>query len=379
MENQQITVGGKNAADASLLHAEYIENTYEKLTHLGGGNKSDVVLVKEKGSGRIAVRKKISSEGASLYQEVKRLHHPNIVRIYEVCNHGEDSVIVEEFISGETLWQKLKSGLLTQEQAIKYCIQILDALEQLHGKGIIHRDITPANVLISSDDTAKLIDFGISRYRKQNRTQDTEILGTVGYAAPEQFGFRQTDVGTDFYALGVMLNVMLTGKLPGELLTANRRLRRIVEKCIQMDPDKRYKSAGKMRQDLQRLLTFRRQNEYREDASVIPGFRSNILWRKVIATVSYAAMLIYTIMDIIMVSSSAHALLLEGCSLLSFWMVYFVGSNFGRWDEWLFPFSRFPKGIVVIIRIVACFVLFMYGAEISNYVMKVVLSPAANG
>lgn len=358
MTNQQIM---EEIEGESWLHMEYIKNTYQELTNLGDRQQSEVTLVKEKGNGRIAVKKKISSENARIYQDIMTLDHPNIVKIYEVCDDGEDGVIVEEFISGETLEQKLKSGPLKKEKAVKYSIQILDALEQLHSKNIIHRDITPANVLVSSDDVVKLIDFGISRYRKLNRAKDTEVLGTVGYAAPEQFGFRQTDVSADFYAIGVLLNVMLTGKLPGEMLVRDRQIGKVVRKCIQIDPDQRYKTARKMKQDLRYGFVFKRQDEDREDASIFPGFRSDILWRKIIASVIYALMLIYSVAAIVNVASSTKAVILELCSVLMLWIVFLVGSNFGRWDEWLFPFSRLPKGIRVSIRIAVCLLLLAYG------------------
>lgn len=142
--------------------------------------------------------------------ETSELNHPNIPKIYEIFQNEDDGIIIEEFISGETLESKLENGFLPEEKVIKYSVQILNALQEIHQRNIIHRDITPSNILISSDDVIKLIDFGISRNWKENQKKDTNILGTVGYASPEQFGFQQTDITTDFYALGVLINVMLT-------------------------------------------------------------------------------------------------------------------------------------------------------------------------
>lgn len=373
MENQQIMAEKKVESESSRLHAEYIENTYQELTDLGGEKESQVMLVKEKDSGKIAVKKKVSLENALLYQEIKELNHPNIVSIYEVCKNGENSIVVEEFISGETLEQKLKAGTLPKEKAVKYSLQILDALEEIHKRNIIHRDITPANVLISSDDVVKLIDFGISRYRKKESARDTEILGTVGYAAPEQFGFLQTGFGTDFYALGVMLNVMLTGKMPGEMITGNRRLGKVVRKCIQMDPDQRYQSVRKIRRDLRGEFIFGNKDDDMEDLSVLPGFRTDFMWKKIIASAAYVMMIIYTAATIMNAMSNTRALVLEIFSLLLLWTVFFVGSNFGRWDQRLFLFSSLPKGIKISIRVVVCLLLFWYGIKIDNYVNHVIL------
>lgn len=88
----------------------------------------------------------------------------------------------------------------------------------MHKYSITHRDITPSNIIIGFDGVVKIIDFGISRLHKENAKHDTQVLGTEGYAAPEQFGFKQSDCKTDIYALGVLLNYMLTGHIPSEVM-----------------------------------------------------------------------------------------------------------------------------------------------------------------
>ena len=164
--------------------------------------------------------------------------------------------IIEEYIAGETLLEKMEHGyVFSQKEALELMVQLCEALECLHVRlnPIIHRDIKPDNIMISNDGVVKLIDYNAARCYEKGATRDTEYIGTPGYAAPEQYGFSQSDVRTDIYALGIVLNYMLAGRPPGEK-TASGAPGEIVKKCIQMDPDQRYDSSGTVKLELQRLL-----------------------------------------------------------------------------------------------------------------------------
>ena len=110
----------------------------------------------------------------------------------------------------------------------------------LHSMGVVHRDVKPENIIIRGKE-AVLIDFDASRIYKNNNREDTQILGTTGYAAPEQYGLSQSDGRADIYALGILLNIMLTGEHPSRKL-AGGRMGRIVQKCTMVSPEKRYKN-----------------------------------------------------------------------------------------------------------------------------------------
>ena len=155
--------------------------------------------------------------------------------------NGEVYRKLEEYIQGDSLAYLLEGALFTPAEARKITRQLCNALWVLHQLGAVHRDIKPENVMIRGSE-AILIDFDASRIFKSDTNQDTQILGTTGYAAPEQYGIAQTDERADIYSLGVLLNIMLTGKHPSKEL-ASGRLGRIVQKCTMVNPEKRYKSV----------------------------------------------------------------------------------------------------------------------------------------
>lgn len=202
-------------------------------------DKARIVLISAKGLNEAVLKKLIGESNKHLPQ------------IYDVCSSDEDTVILEEYIPGCRLSDILSQKDLSSSQAVKYCIGICDALEFLHSEKIVHRDIKPSNVIINPNDEAVLIDLQAARLISQEHDNDTSNLGTVGYAAPEQFGIVQSMPTTDIYALGVMLNEMLTGQHPS-VKTPDGKLGRIVEKCTYTQMSKRYQSVGELKKDLLR-------------------------------------------------------------------------------------------------------------------------------
>ena len=158
----------------------------------------------------------------------------------DVGEKNGQTVLLEEYIQGDTLSDILSGGLLTTAQAKQLMRQICSALWVLHSMGVVHRDVKPDNIIIRGNE-AVLIDFDASRTYKNTLEEDTQILGTTGFAAPEQYGLSQSDGRTDIYAVGVLLNIMLTGEHPSRKL-APRRMGRIVQRCTMVNPAKRYKN-----------------------------------------------------------------------------------------------------------------------------------------
>lgn len=180
--------------------------------------------------------------------------------------------------------------MLEEAEVIRYVIDLIDILEGLHSSlsVIIHRDIKPSNIMVSNDGVLKLIDFDISRVYKTDKTTDTMILGTYGYAAPEQFGFNQTDARTDIYSIGATMNMLLIGKLPIEEHYKGN-LSKIISKCIQLDSKKRFQNINELKNALlkeQRNLN--KQKDHRD--ARLPGFKSNILLFKIIGSIWYSVL-----------------------------------------------------------------------------------------
>lgn len=160
--------------------------------------------------------------------------------------------MLEEYVEGKRLLDLLSSKPLNNKIACKYVSQICDALIFLHSIGIIHRDIKPSNVIIKDDGTAVLIDLSIARFINEQEN-DTQDLGTPGFAAPEQFGISQSSMATDIYGLVVLLNIMLTGSHPSIDLPKGR-LKKVVEKATSTQISKRYKDAEKFKRAIKHFI-----------------------------------------------------------------------------------------------------------------------------
>lgn len=159
--------------------------------------------------------------------------------------------ILEEYIQGDTLAFLMAGQTFSDGQAAKIMVQLCRALDALHSAGIVHRDIKPENIILRGDE-AVLIDFDASRLCKPEHNSDTQVMGTTGYAAPEQFGFSQTDARADIYAMGVLLNEMLIRQHPAKQLAEGVFLP-VITKCIEVNVDRRYASAKELCSALEAL------------------------------------------------------------------------------------------------------------------------------
>ncbi len=150
------------------------------------------------------------------------LSHPNIVKVYDVSFGDLIQYIVMEYIDGITLKEFIeRQGSLKWKDAVYFTVQILKGLQHAHDKGIVHRDVKPQNIMVLSDGTIKVADFGIARFaRNEQRTITDKAIGSVHYISPEQARGEKTDEKADIYSVGVMLYEMLTGRLPFEAESA---------------------------------------------------------------------------------------------------------------------------------------------------------------
>ena len=173
---------------------------------------------------------------------------PNLPTIYEVAERDGENLVLEDVIEGATLGFLLKGALFSPEETKKIVSQVCRALWVLHSIGAVHRDVKPENIILRGSE-ALLIDFDAARLHKPEHDSDTQILGTTGYAAPEQYGLSQSDIRTDIYSLGILINVMLTGEHPSKHL-ASGKMGRIVDRCTHVNPQRRYKNVLRLMEAL---------------------------------------------------------------------------------------------------------------------------------
>lgn len=249
-----------------------VDGKYKILNKVGQGGMSVVYLaMNEKANKQWAV-KEVRKDGVKDFEVVKqglvaeidilkKLSHPNLPSIVDVIDSEESFIIIMDYIQGNSLNKALAEyGAQPQENVIEWAKQLCDVLGYLHSRtpAIIYRDMKPANVMLKPDGNVTLIDFGTAREFKEKNLADTTCLGTVGYAAPEQFGgMGQTDARTDIYCLGATLYHLVTGMNPCEPPYEIKPIReinpglssgleRIILKCTQRDPNDRYQSAAEL-------------------------------------------------------------------------------------------------------------------------------------
>lgn len=249
-----------------------VDGKYKILNKVGQGGMSVVYLaMNEKANKQWAV-KEVRKDGVKDFEVVKqglvaeieilkKLSHPNLPSIVDVIDSADSFIIIMDYIQGNSLNKALAEyGAQPQEHVIEWAKQLCDVLGYLHSrpKPIIYRDMKPANIMLKPDGNVTLIDFGTAREFKEKNLADTTCLGTVGYAAPEQFGgMGQTDARTDIYCLGATLYHLVTGMNPCEPPYEIKPIReinpslssgfeRILLKCTQRDPNDRYQSAAEL-------------------------------------------------------------------------------------------------------------------------------------
>ena len=215
------------------FETEQIDKMFDCKNYLFKNSKHEKVIL-ESDTGVKMVRHIIYKPAdVSVYQRLALINNPYLCRIYEIS----DGMTLTDYANGETL---------AEHDALNITCSICQGLYALHNSGIVHRDIKPDNIIICDDNNVKIIDFDISKIYKSNQRSDTQTLGTVGFAAPEQFGMQQSDARTDLYSLAVLLNVLLTGEHPSVKMCENKKLLKIIKKSLSINPSDRYSSAEEM-------------------------------------------------------------------------------------------------------------------------------------
>ncbi|MCZ6779001.1 MAG: protein kinase [Acidobacteria bacterium] len=266
---------------------------YEVIRLLGAGGMGEVYLVKDERlerevalkvlpTGTLAdesARKRFRREALAL----SKLNHPNIETVYDFDTEDGTDFLVMEYVAGQTLEEKLADGALPEKEVVTLGGQVASALEEAHEQGVVHRDLKPGNIIVTSKGQTKLLDFGLARLLEpvaegsqvQTISQSGSTVGTMPYMAPEQLRAEKVDARTDIFALGAVLYEMATGQrtfkgdsspqvtdailhqAPVTPRALNAQvspdLERIVLKCLEKDPALRYQTAKEVGVDLRRL------------------------------------------------------------------------------------------------------------------------------
>lgn len=283
---------------------EYILFEYQEMGILEGNE--NVRLVRNSITGKIAVKKLMKAEQKPVYDFLKRHRSDYIPEIYECFEYGRQMIVIEEYIEGRNLNDILSERSFSKEEGCHIVREICRALYPLHmaDPPIVCRDLKPENIMLDSCGKVKLIDFDIARRVSPGKNRDTVIMGTEGFAAPEQFGYGQTDGRSDIYSLGAVLNYIILGKHPVyEILEG--RLGDVVRRCLLINPDERYQNVKELEYVLEEISPSERAevpaSEQKKEAEagkekswrrfLPPGFRSGTVWKMILAVTVYLAVI----------------------------------------------------------------------------------------
>jgi|GEM_PF-1741468 len=272
-----------------LTPGQLIQERYQIIRLLGSGGFGAVYLAEDRRLARPVAIKEMNAArlddeerriAAQLFERealmLAQLDHIGLTRVWDYFQQGDQAFLVMEYVPGLTLRELLNSGPLPEPFVLECALQLCEVLEYLHARRppVIFRDLKPANIMLvvppgstqqdvlnapPSSLTFELIDFGIARIFKPDQISDTLIIGTPGYAPPEQYGQGQTDARSDIYSLGATLYHLLSGKVPNTLPlpvlssvapTISPALAHVVERATELDPQDRYPTIALMRNDL---------------------------------------------------------------------------------------------------------------------------------
>lgn len=235
-------------------------NNFKFIRSLNGDNT--VVLAENLKTSEYAVLREVNEKSLDIFKKISTRPHENVENVQKIIRAKNGYIAVCGYCKGSTLRNIMDTDpTLLKVSIVQISRQICDAAYHLYKLGLVHRDITPGNIIVDFGSCEEkvhttLIDFDISRTHYGNKDHDTSLFGTVGYAAPEQYGFEETDFRTDIYAAGrVILDMLTCCDYPEEL---QDQWKKVIEKCTEYSPDNRYKSYEIMKRDIEQIWRYNR-------------------------------------------------------------------------------------------------------------------------
>ncbi|MCD7778405.1 MAG: serine/threonine protein kinase [Clostridiales bacterium] len=313
-------------------------------------DKGTVILSYSLSNDRMCVKKTVNNNTAEIYKRIKGSENGLLPKIYDIIDCEDSCIVVEEYIKGKSVENIISEvGAIDEKTACGYIADVLKALDGVHSLNIIHRDISPGNVIIDETGKARLLDFDIARTAGKPQSTDTVILGTAGFASPEQYGFAQTDRRSDIYSVGALFNYMLTGTIVQMKIYNKMPVCAVIIKAVSFEPNRRYSNCGDM-------LSEECFNDYISDfkgemgkknigkknrgiLSHIPGFRTHKLYKTTAALGLYGLIILAVICEYAETGNSGAAgLMLVHLLILFVYPMWWFGNYGKQWD--ILPFMK---------------------------------------
>lgn len=327
------------------------ESFYKVVQELSNTKDKKIYLVQHVISQLFFIKKVLPpAADISIYEQLKAHPHPNMANIIELENREEALVLIEEYVNGTTLAYEASTGCLTTEQILGILQELFEVIQHLHQlqPAIIHRDIKPENIMIEKGHV-KLIDFEIARKVQLDKKRDTQIIGSVGYAAPEQYGFRQSDQRSDIYALGVLMKELMEDRKDAACYQY------IIERCMELEPNRRYQSVRELQREVSKLDRYSPALRMQVAPTWrIPGFQQEKLSQKLLIFLFYALVILVSFSIEIKTPITGSSLFFAKLSyIVIFTLLLWVPKNVGNILEILplyrskHKFIRVMNGVLI--------------------------------
>lgn len=251
----------------------------------------EIYLVQHNDTRQICVKKILKVYNKSVYEELYNNPVEGTPRIiaFQENDDKTELTLIEEYVSGTPLQSKIENSEITLNDIYQYMNDLCSIFEKLHAMNppIIHRDVKPSNIIITSYNRAMLLDFNAAKnLGNDTKSRDTVLLGTQGYAAPEQYGFGESSQQTDIYSLGIVLKEMAAASKD-----SSEHLNDIISKATELDKNSRYKSVTELKNS---ILSIQDPNYNKVPPKLdwsrlaLPGFRTKTPWKMIVASIGYA-------------------------------------------------------------------------------------------
>lgn len=306
------------------IAAECEQSFYKVLYHLSRPGQSIVI---DETTERIRLQKKCKVYNIEVYRYIQKHPNPHIPFVQSLWENEDKTelTVIEELIDGNTLDELLDRNVLSEDKKLNIALQLCDALIFLHGADppVIHRDIKAENIMVERDGNVILLDYDAAKLYRRGERRDTILIGTQGSAAPEQYGFRQSDIRTDIYGMGVLLQSMFPD---------DKRMQRIADRATQMDPKDRYQSAFELKSALEN-----RKTEAGKFRFPVPGFRTGTPWKMITASLTYLLLVYFGLtLEIKNVKTAADL----WANRITFWIV--CAGAIDLFTDWTHLYRHFP-------------------------------------